>query len=357
MSTGAQLVARVRLLLSGAARLGYVGAPAAASNLGDALMRRAAARVLAPFGLADVVHARSERRLRRARLGGPEFFRGVAVGGGTLLHPATAPLVEELLAQGVPLFTLGTGAGSWGYGMTDATPLEVWRGLLGGFTRIGVRGPRSRAALEAVGCRGVEVVGDLALVETPRELPLEAPGRRLFGLNVLPPEDGAPSARDLRAALAPLVRALVDRGWTPVPFAMDAPDAAATASTLSLAGGPTPPVARPRSLRALQALLAPCDFSVACRLHAAVFSTTVGVTPLSLGYRQKCADFMESMGLERWLLDASQPLGPEQLVPLGLELAEEAAGARRDVHRRALDYRARLERYAAEVLATLVRPA
>lgn len=349
------LFERVGLAARPRPRLGYVGAPHDASNLGDAIMRRTADRLLAPATLVDVTHPNLERRLARVGLSGPAFFDAVVLGGGTLIQPLSATLVRGLVAQGVPLFALGPGVGAWGYGMDEDLDLAEWRDLLARFEAVGVRGPLSQERLAAAGAPAV-VVGDLALYETTARLPHPSPAPR-FALNVLRPEDGRPVAEHpVHSGLTRLVERLVRRGWEVVPIAMDDVDVAPLEATLALAGVPRPRPHRPRTLDALQALLAPCQLTVAFRLHAAVLSTTVGVPPLSLGYRHKCLDFMRSVELEAWhVAVADTQEAGEAAFDAGARLAEVAGSLRAPLHARALAWRRRLEQAAGDVLARATR--
>lgn len=342
---------RLAALAGGGARLGYLGAPRDAVNLGDAVMHHAAERLLAPHRLIDVSHPSAERRLERLRLAGRPFLRAGVVGGGTLFNPASLPVVRTLLEQGLRLASIGTGAGAWGYGMPHEVELGDWPALLARFARVGVRGPRSKAALERAGFGGAEVVGDLALLETrPGPAPIEAAKR--VAVNVLAPEDGRPAEQDpLCRGTARFLERLRRDGWIVVPIALHPLDVAPVEAVLALAGAPGR-AHRPRTLDDFLQLVAPCRMMIAFRLHAAVLSTCLGVAPLSVEYRPKCRDFMESMDLGAHCLDV-RDVGVDALEERALALAAIAADLRPSVHARALGWKQTLERFTAETLRAL----
>jgi polysaccharide pyruvyl transferase WcaK-like protein len=295
-----------------ASRVGYLGA-LGQSNLGDWAMFEAARALLAPADVRPFAGLARERLMKGLGLGGRRYFGSFLLGGGTLINPNFVGVARAALRTGLPVSALGTGVGSCGFAQPDRVDLAEWRSLLPDFRSVGVRGPRSVAALNDLGVKTAGAVGDLALCGAGARTPTSGEGGPpRFALNVtLAPHDAGASSAASAAPLAELeaaVSELVRAGWRPVPVAMHAWDVAPLRSLLARAGAGDVAVPVLATADAFFQATAPCAFTVAVRLHAAVLSCCVGVPPLMLGYRDKCRDFMESMGLDHWhvALDAAE---------------------------------------------------
>ncbi len=313
-------------------------------NLGDDAMFEAACRLLVGRRLMEMGMPRQEAVLRSLGLGGPRYFSSVILGGGTLVNTWAASWVRAALDQGLPLWTLGTGVGSCGFAEENCIPLDSWRPLLPRFVKVGVRGPRSRQALLDLGVSNVEVVGDLALALTPSE-PATPLSRPTVAVNVTlpPPNAGGPDQETYVESAARAVEPLRQKGWDVLLVAMHRLDRQALRELAGRLGIP-PQIARPRTAREFFDLVGGCAMTLAVRLHAAVLSCCAGVPPILVGYRGKCLDFMESMGLESWHVPEDGRLA-ERLPAKALELADAASGLRGEVHRRALEWQGRLSGY------------
>ena len=296
---------RAATCATASSRIGYIGAQGF-RNLGDDAMFEAIKRLLPGRTVIPYSEPWHERRLRRVRLGGPRFFDSVVLGGGTMINPHTLYIVQEALRQGTRLWSLGTGVGSCGFRQPENVDITEWRPLLTEFDGIGVRGPRSRDALRAIGLDNVQVVGDLALALVGDELAGPTAAPRVL-LNAAGPAAHIPEEQayaspeyerldDVSVALKSLVR----QGWTVVPVAMNETDIPTIQKTLAAAGLPAANITVPSTAAEFFAVASPCRFAVAVRLHAAVLACCAGVPPLMIGYRPKCEDFMESMELQEW---------------------------------------------------------
>ena len=95
---------------------GYIGG-IGDENLGDEAMLEAANRLLPESTLVPIGFPRQERRLAKMGLSGSRFYRSVILGGGTLINEYVwSEQVRTALEQGVPVWSLGTGVGSCGFG-------------------------------------------------------------------------------------------------------------------------------------------------------------------------------------------------------------------------------------------------
>lgn len=325
-------------------RVGYIGA-LGAGNLGDEAMFEAAQRLLPHYELIPLTAPWHEQRLARVGLSGQRFFYSVVLGGGTLINPYWTGKTRAALELGVPVWALGTGVGSSGFEQPSSVEIREWQPLLERLVRIGVRGPRSRAALAAIGIRNVDVIGDLALSLTRRQESEPADPPR-FAVNVaLPagPESGSEPYRRLQE-LEEIVVQLVENGWQLVPIAMHASDVGPIRHLLRSVSLDHLPIPVLETTQQFFRKVGPCCFTVGVRLHAVILSCCVGVPPLMLGYRDKCLDFMESMQLAEWHVALESASRDEIAAKVSL-LSRGAAALRPAVLRRAQSWKDRIEEY------------
>lgn len=319
-------------------------------NLGDDAVNEAATRLLAGYRIERYVAASKERRLGHLGLSGRRYFAHYVLGGGTMINSQSVRLAELALSDGIPAWTLGTGAGGAGFSTPRSPDLGEWRALLPRFKGLGVRGPRSLELLRGLGAHHAKVVGDLALALTPDACPRATPGKR-YAINVMsgPPDGSEPWFEDLLRHVEDLIRTLDRKGWQPVFVSLCPLDVPAARAVMEATGRAAEPLHTPSSAQAFFTLLSGCEFIVATRLHAAVLATSVGTVPLAIAYRDKVYDFMDSMEL------TETSVAPERLHALG-ELANAAVSGdlvpRATLWERARTYRGMLERFSREQLRT-----
>ncbi|QRN95955.1 polysaccharide pyruvyl transferase family protein [Archangium violaceum] len=346
------LVARERLSLlrEGGQRVAYAGGHGW-RNLGDDALFEAAQRVLEGVHLVSFRYPRHEERFAHLGLSGRPFFQRFVLGGGTFINPYGLGTVRAALRQGLPAWTLGTGVGSAGFNMSRKPDLAEWRALLRDFQAVGVRGPRSKALLEDLGVSHAEVIGDLALV-LAREAPVRPLEPRRFAVNlVLPPrQEREGFAYERLEGLERAIRHFMARKWEPLFVAMHEHDVEALYRLKVAVGRAEDLTHSPRTAEEYMELVGPCTLTFATRLHAAVLSCCAGTPTLSLGYREKCLDFMSSLGLDAWHVDLSVP--EEDIFERALELAEVADGLRAPILARAQAWQRRLHDYARNLLAS-----
>lgn len=271
-----------------------------ASNLGDFSLAESLQQSLPGCHLLPFCYPSKERLLQRLRLSGPAMFRGLVLGGGTLINEMGVGPVREALRQGIPVWVMGTGAGQGAYYIPADPDLTEWGPLLQRCRVVGVRGPRSLARLAAVGFTQATLLPDTALCLTPDRLPVEGP-HRLWALNVIAPSPYRQAEDWTTDHLDGLVRQLRQMNAEGIrfqPFAMVGDDVACTREVMRHAGLPDQPVAVPRNSAAIQHLFRDCVGGFSMRLHGAVLATTMGVPMILLGYMEKCIDFAESLDLQ-----------------------------------------------------------
>jgi hypothetical protein len=346
------LVARERLSLlrERGQRVAYAGGQGW-RNLGDDALFEAAQRLLEGVCLVSFRYPRHEERFAHLGLSGRSYFQLFVLGGGTFINSYGLGTVRAALRQGLPAWTLGTGVGSAGFNMSRRPDLAEWRALLRDFQALGVRGPHSKALLEDLGVPHAKVIGDLALV-LAREAPMRPVEPRRFAVNlVLPPlHEREGFAYERLEGLERAIRYFVARGWEPLFVAMHEHDVEALDRLKAAVGRAEDPTHSPRTAEEYMDLVGPCTLTLATRLHAAVLSCCAGTPPLSLGYREKCLDFMSSLGLEAWHVDLAVP--EEDIFERALALAEEADGLRAPILERAQALQLGLHDYARNLLAS-----
>lgn len=322
-------------------------------NLGDDAMAEAARKALPDFELIRFMHPKQEIKLSRLKLSGNQYFKSAVLGGGTLICPTWSKEVEAALRQDLPVWSLGTGVGSSGFDHADEVDLREWKPLLADFKRIGLRGPRSKAALTSLGLSNVEVIGDLALSLAKAELaPL--PKKPKIAINITTP--GGKEYRDSKYAalqeLETVLPSFVQKGWEIVPIAMHPCDITPLQNLMNRISQEDTSILSPKDADSFFEIISSCSFTVAVRLHAAVLSCCVGTPPLMLGYRDKCLDFMESMKLEHWhiSLQDSKPLEISEKL---LHLAETYPELRSDILNQSNAWKQSIETYVSSTLASI----
>lgn len=328
-----------------AACLGYIGGQGDA-NLGDEAMLDAAQRLLPKAQLIPIGFPRQEKRLEKWGLSGKRYFNSVILGGGTLINEYIwAEQVQTALRQGLPLWSLGTGVGSCGFGHSEQVNLRVWKALLPDFQKIGVRGPLSQRSLQQIGIERVQVIGDLAL-SLAQERAVSPSRMPCFALNTTAPPARARDQGDYSALqeMEETLCELVRQGWQPIPIAMHRDDVAPLRQLLERVGQSSLPIPILQNAEQFFQRVQECHFTLAVRLHTAVLSCCVGVPPLMLGYRNKCLDFMLSMDLEDWHIGLEHA-EPGEILTRTRALVNQAESLRPLILQRALHWKQRLADY------------
>jgi polysaccharide pyruvyl transferase WcaK-like protein len=279
--------------------VGYIGGHGG-GNLGDDMMRGIVRELFPQHRLVDCVESWHEKRLAKVGLSGPRYFQHVLLGGGTLISPFWYGKVETAIEQGIPISTLGTGAGSCGFIQDDTIDLSQWAPLLKRFKYLGVRGPRSVKRLQAIGVEHAEAIGDLALYLT-RDEPVEPDPTPTIAVNLSLPAKDEPQCGEAQRfeELVHTLRPYVRRGWALRPYAMHAADVEPTRHLVERLQGASGPVPHLDSVDAFFNHVGPATVNIAVRLHGVILGCCAGVPPIILGYRDKCLDFAESLYLQK----------------------------------------------------------
>jgi len=342
-------VAYRKTLTSGKPRLGYIGA-LGDGNLGDEAMFTAAQRLYPDFQLVTLLSNWREAELATKGLSGPDFFQGIILGGGTLISPYWLPAIVHAQQQGCRSWTLGSGIGSSGFGDEAAVSLDGWAESLKQMSGVGLRGPRSLNTARTIGVGNAEQIGDLAAALTP-DAPQQPQARRKIVVNIAasPDDTRIPGEIPALTAVTNYLRLADQFGDEVVGVAMHRTDGGPTRRVLDAAGLEHISVQLPTDFAAFAKWVEGAHFTLSVRLHAAILAANLGIPSISLGYRDKNLDFMQSIGQECWHL----PLETATLdqVTMAIKAMEvEALGLRQDVHAQMLAYRGQVGAYAARMV-------
>lgn len=333
--------------------LGYIGW-VGQGNLGDEAMFEAIKLLLPEYDIEVFSGARRERLLSKLAASGRRKFKAVILGGGTLVNQGYLGVVETALSLDLTMHTFGTGVGSSGFSGNYGLELEGWQSLLNQFKSVGVRGPRSEKHLKEIGVEHAEVIGDLALALT-----LDSPYPHLhtkrYILSVALPEEDDPKfpSEKLVNELAKMVGELKSIGYQPIPVAFCEEDVEAIEQVLSMSGQKEVSVQSPNNHSEYFDLLKDAEFVVGVRLHAAILACCAGVPSILIGYRDKAADFMQSMDLMEWHCDAFA-MKPEDLSRLAQKIISvDTDCLRKRIHSNSVVWKQRLIGYAKNLLNPL----
>ncbi len=235
--------------------------------------------------------------LRRRRL--QDF---VFLGGGTLIgHDWFLDRLRLQRRRGHRAVVFGTGVSD------PAAPekptgmgagLQAWAAELSTCAYVGVRGARSARLLADAGLPGVEVVGDpaICLAEAPATAP---PFQARLAVNLGFHDWMRGDADALILEVGRTCRTLLARGWRVDFLPLHRRDVEMGLRLRREPGLTGLPMAPLDGVSSLLSRLLSYDVVLAQRLHAAVLATASGVPTLSLEYRPKCAEYMESIGALR----------------------------------------------------------
>ncbi|MCB1121341.1 MAG: polysaccharide pyruvyl transferase family protein [Verrucomicrobiae bacterium] len=273
--------------------LAYVGGWLGEMNLGDELLFEAYKQLFRNYEfnhynggkLAKVFYKMSPKR------------GGGILGGGTLIGqiPQWLDLAREFQVSGDPFAILGTGVADPHF-WPDGTPLGEWKEVLNSSTVIGVRGPMSAEYLADAGVEGVEVVGDPAIIFARKKPnPHYQPSTLAlnFGLGQDRMWGTAESVRDEMIKLANLARR---SGWRVRWMVVFPGDLEITMEAAKASNTEAEVITIYKDHERFMDIAGRASVFVGMKLHATILSTCAYTPSIMLEYRQKCRDYMQSIG-------------------------------------------------------------
>lgn len=259
--------------------IGWVGK----DNLGDEAMLDGAEQLIS---WADVAARGEARNL-------------LLLGGGTLINRNQyLGWLQERDSPRLERAVLGTGVASADFWGSTEDPDE-WARWLDTCAYVGVRGPKSREALESWGVKtDIEVCGDLALaLEPPQVEPIE--GRVLISPAWTGGELWGGSDQNVYKALARAAAAWIDEGREVVLMSCHPSDDRPILMIRELLGEkPTEYVPGYVDVGRSFEEIAAASLVVGERLHACVLAAGAGRPFIGIEYRPKVSDFASSVGMK-----------------------------------------------------------
>lgn len=322
-------------------------------NLGDEALYQAIGSYFRP---ARLVHHERAGFAPLDTLAARRQRAGMLVGGGTLIGSSYLKEIASL-SERHPRWCVvfGSGVVSQSFGEQFPgrhTPTADWAELLGSFRYVGVRGPDSQSALEAVGVNA-EMLGDPVAAFT-REESFWDPKERHIGVNI-----GLAGGRmwgreaDVMESFASLLQLAGRAGFTVECFVVWPADLKPTLAVLDAAGLGDVPVHRTyNSAERYQDLVSRMQAFIGIKLHATALALAAGVPSVMLEYRPKCLDFMRSIGSEAMSLRTDRFDAGSALTLLE-ESLETGAVQRDHVRRRFEGFRDLQSRRASELAMLL----
>ncbi len=288
---------------------GYIGWLGYA-NLGDEAMYVAFQRLFAPYNviLANDTHP-IELKIHRSLGKGRKFYDFVFLGGGTLINaPRYLKAIKHTIVRQRKLIVFGTGVldpSFWASHRSDLDYGQVraeWGKMLGHAEFLSVRGPQSAAILESYGLPRPRVIGDPALfICDPR--PATAPRSNTIALNLGCSGPMWGQQENLIAEMGKLAQHLLQTGKQVEFIPMHGSDLKLGERLIrdyKLSGATIW-----REFEQVEKTITHIksyDLVIGQRLHAAILAAGSGVPTISLAYRPKCEDFMESIELSDFAL-------------------------------------------------------
>lgn len=301
----ARSLASWRDYFSGQPIAGYIGW-LGYDNLGDEAMYAAFREMFPQFQmiLANDVHP-IELILYHSLIKRQKLYEFIFLGGGTLIN--ARKYLDALQSKGLrdqPCIVFGTGVldpDFWARHRPQvdyAQEMAQWIAVLERAAFVGVRGPQSAKILASYGFPNARIIGDPALSLCQPKRP-ETLSNRIVALNLGCSGPLWGSQQILNEVVGRLAQYLLDEGWQVEFWPMHPGDLRLGRQLIrdyhlkdvSL-------WTEFRNIGRTMKRIHDYDLVIGQRLHAAVLACGSGVPAISLAYRPKCYDFMESIGMD-----------------------------------------------------------
>jgi polysaccharide pyruvyl transferase WcaK-like protein len=327
-------------------RLAYVGGVYGSRNLGDEVLRSAAAKLFPRCSLVDYPRKPYLAKFAKSMLP----VRNGLLAGGTLISQKEEwlALVRNYIPPIHRFIVFGTGV---------AHPLffqdrrREWCKLLEQCAFVGVRGPLSAELLSEVGFSNVEVVGDPVLVyasDTMEDCAAYEPDR--IGINIgwdrQMKQFGTES--EICEQVTTLAKLARSAGWKVRWFIVCPADLGITLEAAAKSDTSEEIMQCYTNASEYIAEVKSCAVFVGMRLHSVVLATCAYVPSLMLEYRPKCRDYMLSIAQEHNLL-RTDILHSEEMWSRASWLGSNRENLSKSLYENIKQLRERQQRRAAEL--------
>jgi len=272
-------------------------------------------------------------------------------GGGTHYPYALRRGSQGSIRRRQSNFAIGLGVhdpgGSRRFGLLTRWAMRRWS-----FNYLGVRGYRSQEICALNGVRA-EVTGDTALFFERSQPPHRPQG--LAAISVV----GKPMGHERIGSREVVFNEMVDCCHTLIAMGMklmlvpfsrdDVPWMERMSKELD-----SPPFLNfwtpdiDSNLDGFFAELEKCDLLIGERLHSVVLAAALGIPFISIAYKPKCFDFVNSIGLDRYLIKSNRAVSSE-MIRLVRQLMAEESGIKEELKERVGFFRQRIKDSATNI--------
>jgi polysaccharide pyruvyl transferase WcaK-like protein len=288
---------------------GYIGWLGYA-NLGDEAMYLSFEKLFPEFQiiLSNDVHP-IELILYRYLVKRRSFYEFIFLGGGTLINARRyLDALQSARLRDNKLIVFGTGVRDpsfWAehYPQVDySQEMADWVSVLQKAAFLSVRGPQSASILEAYGLPKPRIIGDPALsICVPRSP--DSSGSHTIALNLGCSGPMWGKQEVLNEVIGRLSQQLLESGWQVEFLPMHPTDLRLGQSIIRTFNLQKASVWQEfRDIGKTLDRIRTYDLVVGQRLHSAVLACGCGVPAISLEYRPKCGDFMESIAMQKFAI-------------------------------------------------------
>lgn len=281
-------------------------------NFGDELLYESYKRLFPGLQLVDCIRPHS-LEISANKLLFRQNVKAAFLGGGTLINnPYYLRYCERALDSGLDLIIFGTGVSAPNsiteFGKTPV-PEEIqrrWVDVLDASKFVGVRGYHSQSLLTEQGFESSVVVGDTALALCGESHKTS----ETIGINVGMLGHSELGLEQYCAVIEEVIADLLGKGRRVELVPLHRVD---YGISTKLAGKfPGRPISIWKDYLDLEktvSRIAGFRLMISQRLHGAVVATGCGVPAVSLAYRAKCDDYMNSIGMDEYLVKPDELSG------------------------------------------------
>ncbi len=278
--------------------LGWVGG----ANLGDQALFNVIQSYLEPEILFHYVPSMNEIKALQLINKKRRVFKAVCLGGGTLIgRRIYLDMLKGFMASESKFFSFGSGVQDplfWEQYLGHKLNLIEWKDVLSRFIDISVRGPNSIRILKDYDITNAVLIGDPCLGFSPDRIPNHA-DKMVLGVNIGGISTGEYWGRSYSKLIKIIVTGLkrvAEDGWMFRFFSVFPPDDIVHKEIISSIGAES--VLQNtiyNDAHTFVSDVSECSAFMGTKLHSTILAYASYVPVISLEYRPKCRDFMESV--------------------------------------------------------------
>jgi polysaccharide pyruvyl transferase WcaK-like protein len=298
------IVPMLRKLIRPKKRIGYIGW-VGHQNLGDEALFAAFQKTFPQFDIAAIPFNLIQKMTMWKKVTSISQYAAVALGGGTLVAEGYLNLFRNAQKFANYSFLFGTGVenDSFWRKFNRIWELADWKTTLKETDYIGVRGPYSQALLKKIGIYA-EILGDLALVLSYEKFLSKKKNKHIL-VNLGTSRNYVfGNESEIFDICHRLINKLTKDNWKiTLVFVWPNDEEVVTNLYNKIAGHKHNNIFIHKEVPSFKeyfTLTEKVDLVLGFKLHAVVLAHCTGTPAIMLGYREKCFDYMDSMGLHRF---------------------------------------------------------